>query len=68
MAKRHDIDITITKKGEVHIEVKGIDGTRCLDITKDIEEELGEVLKKEKTSEYYKEVNETGINIKDQGS
>ncbi|MBN1699182.1 MAG: DUF2997 domain-containing protein [Spirochaetales bacterium] len=53
MAERHDIDITITSTGEVSLTVSGIDGPRCVELTKDIENDLGEVLSKEKTSEYF---------------
>ncbi|MBN2440598.1 MAG: DUF2997 domain-containing protein [Spirochaetales bacterium] len=63
MAERHDIDITISNTGEVHLEVKGIKGSRCLDITKDIEDELGIVINREKKSEFYEQVNDTDINI-----
>jgi hypothetical protein len=66
MAERHDLNIMITKNGKVEIEVKGINGPLCVDITKDLEEELGEVLNREKTSEYYKEADKTGINIQSQ--
>jgi hypothetical protein len=68
MAKRHDLNIVITNNGKVEIEVKGVDGPLCVDITKDLEEELGVVINREKTSEYYKETNETGIKINKQES
>ena len=63
MAQRHDIDIVITQQGEVHLEVKGVKGTKCMDLTKDIEEELGIVIEQEKKSEYYQQENQTEINI-----
>jgi 8-oxo-dGTP pyrophosphatase MutT (NUDIX family) len=55
MADRHDLHITIDDDGEVQIEVKGINGPQCVLITRELEEELGIVLSREKSSEYYKE-------------
>ncbi|MBN2532177.1 MAG: DUF2997 domain-containing protein [Spirochaetales bacterium] len=63
MAKRHDLNITITPNGKVEIEVKGVNGPMCVDITKELEEELGVVINREKTSEYYKEETEADIKI-----
>jgi hypothetical protein len=53
MASRHDLKITITETGEVQLEVEGVKGSQCLDITKDLENELGEILTREKKSEFY---------------
>lgn len=55
MADRHDLDITISADGEVEITVKGVDGPRCVTLTKELEEELGLIVSQEKTSEYYKQ-------------
>lgn len=62
MAEKHELKITITDTGEIEIEVDGIKGSRCLDITKDIEEELGVVINREKKSEYYQDETNTDIN------
>ena len=53
MAQRHDLKITIAENGEVQIEVEGIKGSKCLDITEDIEKELGIIVNREKKSEFY---------------
>jgi len=66
MAERHDLNITISETGEVEIKVEGLDGPKCLKITELVEEELGEVLSKEFTSEYYKDSEEQTININQQ--
>lgn len=51
---KQDIRITISPSGEVAFEVKGVKGAACLDETRFLEEALGgEVLEREKTSEYY---------------
>ncbi|SIQ98320.1 Protein of unknown function [Alkalispirochaeta americana] len=55
MADRHELEIVIDKDGEVSIKVEGVNGSRCVQLTKDIEEELGIVVEREKTSEYYKD-------------
>ena len=53
MAKKRDIVITIGPDGEVEITVEGVAGKDCMDFTKFLEDELGEVTKREFTSEYY---------------
>ncbi len=55
MAKKEEMEITINKNGEVEIHVQGVDGTSCLKLTKELEEALGIVTGREKTSEFYKE-------------
>ena len=55
MAKRRDIVINIDPDGGVTIKVEGVAGGGCLDFTKFLEEELGEVTSREHTSEYYQE-------------
>lgn len=53
MAKKRDIVITIGPDGEVQITVEGVAGKDCMDFTKFLEDELGEVTHREFTSEYY---------------
>ena len=47
------IHIKIKSDGDVEIWVEGVKGKRCLDITKFLEEGLGEVKSKEFTTDYY---------------
>ncbi len=47
--------ITIGPDGEVQIKVEGVAGANCMDFTKWLEDELGEVTAREFTSEYYQE-------------
>jgi hypothetical protein len=54
-AKKTEIAFKIGLDGAVTFEVKGVKGADCLELTKDIEEELGVVVSREKTSEYYEE-------------
>ena len=63
MAERHDLNITISESGEIEIKVEGVDGPKCLKLTEILEEELGEVISREKTSEFYKTDTSTDVNI-----
>lgn len=51
--RKQDINITIGPNGEVSFSVKGVKGSACIDETKFLEEAIGEVVDREKTSEYY---------------
>jgi len=53
VATKRDIIITIGPDGGVDIKVEGVGGKDCLDFTKFLEEELGDVTAREYTSEYY---------------
>ena len=47
-----EIDVFIEKDGQVRIEVRGVKGSHCLTVTKDLEQALGgQVLKREMTPE-----------------
>ena len=61
--KKRDIIITIGDDGEVQISVEGVSGKGCIDFTKFLEDELGDVTSREHTSEYYQE-EEEGVDIK----
>jgi len=56
-----DLDIKIGPDGRVTFQVKGAPGAKCLEITKELEEELGEVLNREYTSEYYMQEEEEKV-------
>jgi len=47
------IEIIIDETGDVKIEVKNVKGKSCLDISKPIEDVLGDVEKRNKTSEFF---------------
>ena len=53
MATRKQIDFTIDDEGNVSIEVKGVAGADCEKLTREIEEALGIVSERSRTSEYY---------------
>ncbi len=51
-----EVEIFIDAKGEVKYEVRGVKGQKCLDITKDLEMDLGdEVVSREETSEMHEQ-------------
>jgi hypothetical protein len=59
MAKRREIQFKIDDDGNVSIEVKGATGSECERITREIEEALGIVQSRERTSEFYIEAETT---------
>ena len=52
-AKRVEIEVEITASGEVHFTVKGAQGKSCVDLTKPLEEALGDVAERKFTAEFY---------------
>lgn len=49
-----EVEVFIDAKGKVKYEVRGVKGQKCLDITRDLEMDLGdEVVSREETSEMY---------------
>jgi len=47
-----EIEITISKNGEVELHVRGVKGEACLDVTRDLEAALGnKVISRELTPE-----------------
>jgi hypothetical protein len=52
---KEELEITIDANGQVSIRVAGAKGGKCLDITKPIEEALGEVKVREMSPEYYEQ-------------
>lgn len=51
-----EIKISIKPDGEVQVTVKGVQGVQCLNLTKILEQSLGDVISREKTPEYYGQV------------
>jgi hypothetical protein len=47
-----EIEVTIDKNGQVHIQVRGVKGNACLEITRELEQALGNtVVEREMTPE-----------------
>lgn len=53
--KKRELIVTIGKDGNVTIDVQGFSGDGCEEFTKELEEELGVVIKRSKKPEYYQE-------------
>ena len=54
MAKT-ELEIIIDENGEVHLDIKGIKGKKCLEIAEMVEKILGEMRSKRLKPEYYEE-------------
>ena len=53
MNELQEVEISIDARGEVKVEVRGVHGPGCLDITRAMEELLGEVVvERTRTHEY----------------
>ncbi len=60
MAVKTELKFLINPDGTIKLEVSGVKGQKCLDLTKELEKELGLLVEREKTGEYYEnEVVET---------
>ena len=59
MPKKQTLKFSIRQDGLVSEEVVGVVGNDCQDLTKSIEEKLGEVTYIERKPEYYKQENVT---------
>lgn len=57
MARKEELEISISNTGEVTINVIGIKGKSCVDMTKDLEESLGIMKYFERKSEFYQQDN-----------
>ena len=55
MVVKRELVIQIAPDGTISLEVKGVPGPDCIEFTKALEEALGEVVQRERTSEYYQE-------------
>ena len=64
MAVKQELQISITPEGEVKIEVKGVKGADCTEVTKEIEEALGVVTDRQYTGEYYQQEQSTQTTVK----
>lgn len=67
MADKHEIEIDIDDNGNVSFQVKGVKGKKCLEITKELEQALGIVVKQEKTAEFYQTDTSTGTQVERRG-
>lgn len=64
MAVKTELRFVIGTDGTIKLEVKGVPGAKCIDLTKELEKELGEVLEREKHGEYFQVVETEQVEIK----
>ena len=53
--KSHELDIVIDEHGNISVQVNGVSGAECVELTKDLEDALGQVTERRKTAAYYEE-------------
>jgi len=59
-----EIEVFIDASGEVKFEVKGVKGKKCLDITKELETDLGgKILLREETSEMHEQETQQALDV-----
>ncbi len=57
-----EIEVTIGKDGQVQIQVRGVQGLKCLELTKELEEALGgQILARIMTPESLEQPNQNDI-------
>lgn len=66
MAVKSEIEINIKPDGEIELTVRGVEGSKCIEFSRFLEEALGEEISKEFTSEYYIEEVKTEEKIKEE--
>jgi len=53
VSELHEVEVTIDAKGDVRVEIRGMKGQGCLEVTREMETLLGSVvLEREHTYEY----------------
>ena len=55
MALKREMKISIGPDGNISIAVDGVPGPGCMDFTEFLENELGEVIERERTAEFFQE-------------
>jgi hypothetical protein len=60
---QHEVEISISKTGDVKVHVKGVKGKGCLEYAKWLTEIIGRVKKQQLTSEYYEPETKSRIDL-----
>ena len=58
-----EINVEILPNGEVKISVKGAKGSQCIEMTRFLEEALGEVNERDFTAEYYEAEEKENVTV-----
>ena len=60
---QHEVDIEITKQGEVKVHIKGAKGKACMEYAQWLTELVGKVKDQQLTSEYYEPEVKTRVDL-----
>ena len=60
---QHEVEIEITKQGEVKVHIKGAKGKACLEYAQWLTELVGKVKDQQLTSEYYEPEVKTRVDL-----
>jgi hypothetical protein len=60
---QHDIEITITRTGQVQAHIKGVKGKACLAYSKLLAEIVGRIESQQMTREFYEPEQKAGIKV-----
>ena len=60
---QHEVEITISKTGEVKVHIKGVKGEGCMAYSKWLAEVVGKVKDQQLTNEYYEPDIKARINL-----
>lgn len=55
MADKQEVEVVIAPDGKVSIRVRCVKGAECVELTRPIQEALGQVVEQRKTDEFYQE-------------
>lgn len=61
---QHEVEITITKSGEVKVHIKGVKGKGCLEYAEWLARVVGEIKEQKMTSEYYEPDTRVRVDLK----
>ena len=61
---QHEVEITISKQGEVRVHVKGVKGKGCQEYGKWLANVVGKVKSEQLTSEYYEPETKARIDLR----
>jgi hypothetical protein len=60
---QHEVEISISKTGEVRVHIKGAKGKACMEYAKWLTQAIGKVKNEQKTSEFYEPEVKSRINL-----
>ncbi len=61
--EQHEMEITISKTGEIKVHIKGAKGKRCLQYAEWLKQVVGKIKDQKLTSEYYEPEVKSRINL-----